>query len=170
MTDTAAEREDDDLGLAARVHEALLARRQTVATAESLTGGLLGALLTATSGSSETYRGGVVSYATDLKQSLLGVSAETVAAYGVVSAECAAQMATGVRRLVDADWAVSTTGVAGPTLQEGKPPGTVHVALAGPAGVRTHVLELAGDRAAVRQQACRRVVELLLEQLTDARS
>ena len=170
MTGTPLDREPDDLALAVRVHEALLSRHQTVATAESLTGGLLGGLLTATSGSSETYRGGVVSYATDVKQSLLGVSEEVVATYGVVSAECAAQMAAGVRRLLGADWALSTTGVAGPTLQEGKPPGTVHVALAGPAGVRSDALELAGDRAAVREGTCRRVLGLLLEELTGART
>ena len=145
----------DDTDLAATVHRALLERRETVATAESLTGGLLGGLLTATSGSSETYRGGVVTYATDLKESLLQVPDDVVRDHGVVSAQCAEQMATGVRALVRADWALSTTGVAGPTLQEGKPPGTVFVGLAGPTGVRTLHLALEGDRDAVRLGSCR---------------
>jgi PncC family amidohydrolase len=152
--------------LAAEVHHALLARGETVATAESLTGGLLGGLLTATSGSSETYRGGVVSYATDLKQQLLGVSDEVVREHGVVSAECAEQMAAGARRLLASDWALSTTGVAGPNRQEGKPPGTVYLGLAGPKGSDTFELSLEGDRDEVRMQTCRVVLGSLLEALT----
>jgi PncC family amidohydrolase len=155
----------DDSELAAAVHRALLERGQTVATAESLTGGLLGGLLTATSGSSETFRGGVVSYATDLKQSLLHVTDDVVREHGVVSAECAEQMAAGVRALVGADWALSTTGVAGPTLQEGRPPGTVFVGLTGPAGTGTERLVLDGDRDAVRRASCRAALERLLAAL-----
>src|SRR6476646_4221143 len=144
----------DDTDLAAALHRALLERGVTVATAESLTGGLLGGLLTATAGSSETYRGGVVTYATDLKQRLLGVSDEVVQEHGVVSAQCAAQMASGVRAFLASDWSLSTTGVAGPTLQEDKPPGTVYVGVGGPHGVETMALHLDGDRDAVRRQSC----------------
>ena len=170
-TDDTGDTDDtDDVALAARVHRALLARGLTVSTAESLTGGLLGGLLTATSGTSETYRGGVVSYATDVKTGLLGVSEATVEEHGVVSAECAAEMATGVRRLLGSDWALSTTGVAGPTLQEAKPPGTVHIGLAGPGGVRTDALALPGDRAEVRRATCRAVLTRLVEALDDGRS
>ena len=140
----------EDRTLAAQVHEALLARGETVATAESLTGGGVGRLLSSVAGSSATYRGGVVSYATDVKVSLLGVSDELVARHGVVSAACARQMAVGGRALLRADWAVSTTGVAGPTLQEGKPAGTVHVGVAGPGGVQSVALHLDGDREGVR--------------------
>jgi PncC family amidohydrolase len=140
----------EDSTLAARVHKELLARGQTMATAESLTGGGVGRLLSSVSGSSETFRGGVVSYATDVKRSLLGVDDELVAAHGVVSAACAERMAVGVRALLRADWAVSTTGVAGPTLQEGKPAGTVFVGVAGDAGVHSVELHLDGDREAVR--------------------
>src|SRR6478735_678836 len=103
----------EDRTLAARVHDALLARGATVATAESLTGGGVGRLLSSVAGSSATYRGGVVSYATDVKVSLLGVTEALVADRGVVSAACAEQMAVGVRELLRSDWAVSTTGVAG---------------------------------------------------------
>lgn len=154
-----------DTDLAVLVHRALLGRSQTVATAESLTGGLLGGLLTATSGSSDTYRGGVVSYATDLKQQLLGVGDDVVHEYGVVSAECARQMAVGALRLLRADWALSTTGVAGPTQQEGKPPGTVHVGLAGPGVLRSVALSLDGDRDGVRRQTCREALQTLLDAL-----
>ena len=136
------------------MHALLLERGWTVATAESVTGGALGALLSATPGASGTYRGGVVCYATDLKQSLLGVEDAVVAGPGVVSAECAAQMASGVRRLAGATVGVSTTGVAGPDPQEDKPVGLVHVAVALPDAVRTWELRLSGDRTAIREQAC----------------
>ena len=94
----------DTPGLAARLHEELLGRAQTVACAESITGGGLADLLSATPGASQTYVGGVVSYATRVKRELLGVTAAQV-----VSADCAAQLATGVRDLLGSDWAVATT-------------------------------------------------------------
>ena len=140
----------------------------TVATAESLTGGMLGATITEVSGSSAAYVGGVVSYATRVKTDVLGVSPEVVETDGVVSAACATQMAEGVRRLLGSDLALSTTGVAGPDLQEGKPAGTVHVALAGPIGtvVRSSVLD--GDREAVRTATVRVALRLLDETLRDS--
>lgn len=153
----------EDRAIATRVHEALLARGATVATAESLTGGGVGRLLSSVAGSSETYRGGVVSYATDVKVSLLGVSEELVAEHGVVSAICAEQMAVGVRTLIRSDWAVSTTGVAGPTRQEGKAAGTVYVGVAGPHGVRSLALQLQGDREAVRAGTEQAVLAALLD-------
>jgi PncC family amidohydrolase len=149
-----------DLG--ARLLRALRAADQTVASAESLTGGELAALLSATPGASTSYVGGVVSYATTVKRDVLGVTA-----HRVISAECAAQMATGVRDLVGADWALSTTGVAGPDNQEEQPPGTVHVGLAGPSGVRSRLLHLDGDRAEIRTATCHHAVTLLLEALAD---
>jgi nicotinamide-nucleotide amidase len=139
---------------AAALHRELQARGETVATAESLTGGGLADLLTGPSGASASYVGGVVSYATSMKESVLGIPVELVASYGVVSAECAEAMAVGVRRLVGATWAISTTGVAGPTEQEGKPVGTVYVAVAGPSAVQSVELALDGDRAAIRAQTC----------------
>lgn len=156
----------EDIALAARLHEALRARGLTVASAESLTGGALGDLLSSTPGASTTYRGGVVSYATDVKERLLGVSAETVASAGVVSAECAEQMAVGARSLLGSDWAVSTTGVAGPTRQEGKPAGTVHVGVAGPDGVHSVPLHLEGDRRGIRVQTCHAALVALLDAVT----
>jgi PncC family amidohydrolase len=154
---------DDSSTVAAQLHAALLERGLTVASAESLTGGALGDLLSSTAGASATYRGGVVTYATDLKQSLLGVSDETVETYGVVSAQCATQMARGVRELAGSDWAVSTTGVAGPSEQEGKPAGTVYVGVAGPACAEAVRLHLEGDRRAVRVQTCGAALAVVLD-------
>lgn len=151
---------DDAHALAAAVHEALLARGQTIACAESLTGGELAALLSATPGASRTFRGGVVSYATEVKRAVLGVTASSV-----VSAACASQMAEGVRRLLGADWAVATTGVAGPTQQEGQPVGTVYVGLAGPDALASRRHHWAGERADVRRQACRGALQEVLDVL-----
>lgn len=122
----------------------------TVATAESLTGGLLAVELTEVPGSSAVYAGGVVSYATGVKIDVLGVPEDVVATYGVVSAECARAMADGVRRLLGTTHALATTGVAGPDEQEGKPVGTVYVGLAGPDGTTTTGLSLAGDREVIQ--------------------
>lgn len=146
--------------LAADLHQRLLARGETVACAESLTGGGLADLLSGTPGASATFRGAVVAYATAVKRSVLGVTASQV-----VSADCAAQMAVGVRALLGADWALSTTGVAGPDKQDDRPVGTVYVGLAGPSGVGVHRLALTGGRAGIRAAACRSAVEALLDEL-----
>ncbi len=146
---------------ARRLHEALLERGQTVGCAESLTGGELSMLLSATPGASATFVGAVVSYATAVKRTLLGVTAEQV-----VSGECAAQMAAGVRDLLGVDWAISTTGVAGPDRQEDQPPGTVYVGMAGPTGVRSVRLGLGGDRVAIRSATCLAAAAHLLEEVS----
>ena len=154
--------------LGATLHAELLRRGLTLATAESLTGGALGDLVSASPGASETYLGGVVSYATSVKVRVLGVRQETVDESGVVSAACAREMATGVRELVGADWSVSTTGVAGPTEQEGKPVGTVFVGVAGPDGAVAHELHLEGNRAEIREQACTAAATAVLEDVLGA--
>jgi PncC family amidohydrolase len=138
-------------------------RKETLATAESLTGGLLGQLVTAVPGSSSYYRGGVITYATDVKESVLRVSPDTVAQHGVVSAECAVEMAVGVRDLVEATWAVSTTGVAGPDRQEGKPVGVVYVGVAGPSGATADELRIEGDRGQIRLGACQEAMRVLIQ-------
>jgi nicotinamide-nucleotide amidase len=150
---------------AARVLEALAARGETLAAAESLTGGLLSARLTDVPGASRSYVGGVVSYATRVKVSLLDVPDEVVAEHGVVSQECAVAMARGVRRRLDATWGLATTGVAGPDRQEGRAIGTVWVAVAGPTGATSRLLDLPGYRTAVREAACDAVLELLARDL-----
>jgi nicotinamide-nucleotide amidase len=155
----------DALREAAMVHGLLLEREQTVATAESLTGGRLGMLLTETPGSSATYLGGVVAYATRLKVSLLGVPEDLVAAHGVVSAECARAMARAARDLTGATYALSTTGVAGPEQQEGKPAGTVFVGVAGPDHESVLALELAGSRYEIRDRTCAEALSALVAML-----
>ncbi len=147
---------------AVRVLYLLRERHETLATAESLTGGLVGDTLTSVPGSSAFFLGGAIAYATEVKQSLLGVSERTITEAGVVSAECAEEMAQGALRVTGATWAVSTTGVAGPDLQEGKPVGTVFVAVAGP---RTAVrrLQIEGDRLTIRREACEAALVALLE-------
>lgn len=130
-------------------------RQATLATAESLTGGRLAALVTGVPGASRVYRGGVVAYATEVKQQLLGVPEEVVRHHGVVSVECARAMAEGVRRELGTTYGVSTTGVAGPEEQEGRSVGTVFVGVAGPGGATVTALELAGDRDAVQERTCR---------------
>lgn len=141
----------------------LAASGATVATAESLTGGRLAAALTEVPGSSEVYAGGVVSYATAVKVATLGVPEEVVEKYGVVSAECASAMAAGVRRLLGTTYALATTGVAGPDAQEGKPVGTVYVAVAGPDGVATNALSLAGDRSEIQAASVEAAVSALAD-------
>ncbi len=147
--------------IAAALQVALLRRGETVGCAESLTGGELAALLSATPGASATFVGGVVSYATEVKRVLLGVTAEQV-----VSADCATQMASGVQTLLGVDWALSTTGVAGPDRQEEQAVGTVYVGLAGPDGVLSGRFLLAGDRGAIRSSACANALELLLTEVS----
>jgi nicotinamide-nucleotide amidase len=116
------------------VHGLLAERGATVAVAESLTGGLLGAELTAMPGSSATFAGGVVAYATPLKHTLLGVAGDLLAAHGAVHPEVAAQMARGVRERLGASYGLAVTGVAGPEPQDGRPVGTVHIAVADSGG------------------------------------
>jgi nicotinamide-nucleotide amidase len=125
-----------------------------LATAESCTGGLVGARLTDVAGASETYAGGVVAYSDELKTRLLGVPPETLERYGAVSAETARAMAEGARAALGADVAVAVTGVAGPgggTPE--KPVGLVYVHGAAPAGEEARELRIPGDREAVRARA-----------------
>jgi nicotinamide-nucleotide amidase len=155
--------------LAERVHETLLARGETVATAESLTAGLVGAALTTTPGSSATYRGGLIVYATDLKASLAGVPAELLAARGAVDPDVAAALAAGVRERLGAGWGLGLTGVAGPDSQDGMPVGTLFVAVAD--GIEQPTVSrsvLTGDRGAVRLSAVDVALTLFLDRLVDA--
>lgn len=144
---------------------ALIERSETVATAESLTAGLVCARLTDVSGASTAVRGGLIVYATDLKTSLAGVDRVLLAAKGAVSAEVAAQLAEGVRLRCRADWGLGLTGVAGPHPQENVPPGTVYIGLAGPGVCTARTLCFDGDRAAVRTASVRAAVGLLGEHL-----
>lgn len=153
---------------ATRVVQLLTASGLTVAVAESLTGGLVCAALTDVPGASRCLRGGVVAYATDLKAALLGVDPGLLAREGAVHPDVARAMARGVAMRLGADLGVATTGVAGPDPQDGRPPGTVHVAVSGPAGVLVESLSpgsWAGDRASVRAHARTAALALLLRVL-----
>lgn len=148
--------------LAQRVHQALLARGETVAAAESLTAGLFCATLATVPGASATLRGGVVVYATELKTALAGVPAELLAEHGPVSPQTAAALAEGVRERCGATWGIGLTGVAGPDPVDGHGPGRVYLGVAAAAGTEVVELDLPGDRAAVRTGAVRAALERLL--------
>jgi nicotinamide-nucleotide amidase len=147
---------------AALVVRALRERGQTVAVAESLTGGLLAATIVDVPGASAAFRGGLVVYATDLKATLAGVPPELLAARGPVDPDVAAALAAGARHRCAADWGLSTTGVAGPDVQHGVAVGTVYLGLAGPDGFGlVHRLDLTGDRAAIRHATVAAALGLL---------
>lgn len=142
----------------------------TLGAAESCTGGLVCACLTAVPGSSDVVRGGVVSYAVPVKRSVLGVSGDVLdePALGAVSGQCAEQMAEGVRRTIGCDVSVSVTGIAGPGGEEpGKPVGTVWFGVCSPRGTRSRLFVFEGDRACVRHEAVRVAVGLLSEELME---
>ncbi|CCK27072.1 competence-damage inducible protein [Streptomyces davaonensis JCM 4913] len=158
---------------AADVVRLLTVRGETLAVAESLTGGLVAAEITGVPGASKAFRGSVTAYATELKAQLLGVDAALLERRGAVDPQVAAQMAAGVRKALGADWGIATTGVAGPDEQDEQPVGTVFVAVEGPCGPdfgtvgggKVSLLRLNGDRAEIRMESVRSVLALLLQQL-----
>ena len=153
--------------LAARIVGVLTERQQTVAVAESLTGGLLGAAITDIPGASVVFRGGIIAYATELKTALLGVPAALLARHGPVHPEVAAAMAAGARDRLGATFGMATTGVAGPDPADGKPAGTVHIAVsAGPEPV-TRELTLTGGRDEVRRDTVEQALRLLWHMLRE---
>lgn len=145
--------------------EAFIGRGATAATAESLTAGLVAAALAEVPGASGMLRGGVVSYASDVKADVLGVSRALLAEAGSVDAEVARQMADGARRVCGADYAVATTGAAGPEPHDGKPVGTVFVAVAGPRGTTVQAHRFEGGRAEIRAAATGAALDALLDAL-----
>ncbi|WP_412543701.1 nicotinamide-nucleotide amidohydrolase family protein [Longispora sp. K20-0274] len=148
------------------VAEELSARGLTLATAESLTGGLLGGLITSVPGASRFYRGGVVAYATEAKEHVLGVDGDLLAAHGPVSRQTAVAMAVAARTRFGADYGLATTGVAGPAEQDGHPVGTLFVGLSGPAGDRyAALLGTATTRDGLRAWAVGEALRLLVEEL-----
>ncbi|MGL5849769.1 MAG: CinA family protein [Phycicoccus sp.] len=142
----------------------------SVATAESLTGGLVCSALTGVPGASSVVRGGVVAYATDVKSSLLRVDAGLLARSGVVSAEVAVAMAEGARVLVGADVGVSTTGVAGPGPADGRAAGTVVVGVAGPWGIVAERYAFPGGREDVRRASVAAALALIGREVREHRS
>ena len=155
----------DPSELAQQIHALLQAAGHTVAVAESLTGGLVAAALTDIPGASVSFRGGMVTYATDLKATLLGVDADLLARYGAVYPAVAAEMADGVRLRLRADFGVSTTGVAGPDPADGQPVGTVHIAVSADDDTVVRTIALTGNRAQIRRLAVENALGLLLGRL-----
>lgn len=157
--------------LAAEVIATLTKRSLTLATCESLTGGGVGAALTSVPGASRVYRGGIVAYARELKVGLAGVDPELVAKEGVINELTALQMALGAKTRCDADWAVATTGVAGPAQQDGAEVGTVWFGVVGPrVGMSsppqyTQMRLFEGDREGIRQTAIEHCFAMLLRVL-----
>ncbi len=161
---------EDDRSLAAMVLDLCREQGLTLATAESCTGGLVAARLTAVPGSSDVFRGGVVAYANEVKTAELGVSETTLERFGAVSEEAAAAMASGVRERLGADVAVSVTGVAGPgggTAE--KPVGLVFLQAEGPDGSLARRLDVPGDREAIRGRATAAALHLVRTLLSQSR-
>jgi nicotinamide-nucleotide amidase len=143
----------------------------TIATAESCTGGLVSGRITRIGGSSAYHQGGIVSYSNEAKAHLLGVPQSVLDNPGAVSEECAKLMAEGAQQQFGATFAVSTTGIAGPsggTVR--KPVGLVYIAVAGPNGTVVEEHHFAGDRAQVIEDSTRRALSLLVEQVRDHQS
>ena len=162
--------EDDLLGptdLAGQVIGLLVSRGKTIAVAESMTGGLLAAALTAIPGASAVFRGGVVAYATDLKAALLDVPADLLARHGAVHPEVAAAMAAGARARLGATVGAATTGVAGPDPADGQPVGTVYIAVSAGRDSAVRALTLTGDRHRIRVATVGRSLELLIGALRE---
>jgi nicotinamide-nucleotide amidase len=154
---------EDERPLEELVLDAARARGVTMATAESCTAGLVAGRLTEVAGSSDVVVGGIVAYANEVKQALLGVSSEILEQHGAVSAECAEAMAHGVQRATGAGFAISTTGVAGPGGgTDEKPVGLVYVHCASSIGSAARRLMLPGDRTAVRDGTTTAALHLAL--------
>ena len=162
MTERAAAGPD----AAAEIIARLTARGQTAAVAESLTGGLLAAALTAVPGASAAFRGGVVAYATEVKATMLGVPRDLLERHGAVHPDVAVAMAAGVRRRMAATIGAATTGVAGPDPADGQPVGTVYIAVSagrgGWADGTVRSLALRGSRDEIRRQAVAECLRLIL--------
>ena len=149
---------------AVQVIRLLTAQGKTLATAESCSGGLLGKVLTDVPGGCSVYLGGVISYAYSVKEKILGVDKAVLEEKGAVCEETALQMAQGARQRLDADFALSTTGNAGPGTDEKNPNvGEIYVALAYQGGSLCKKLTLRGNREENRFEACKAVLRLLLE-------
>jgi nicotinamide-nucleotide amidase len=159
---------DQVSSLSAEVIAALVSSATTLATAESLTGGWIGMALTGVPGASAVYRGGLITYATELKATLAGVSPETLASDGPVAPTTAGELALGAARRCGADWGLAVTGVAGPDPQDGHPVGQVYVGICGPDGsVAVEELSLDGDRREIRQATVEAALTALLRAIPD---
>jgi nicotinamide-nucleotide amidase len=153
--------------VAATAIRLLVARGQTVATAESLTGGLVAAALTSVPGASAVFRGGIVAYAADLKAALLDVPADLLRRVGTVHRDVAVAMADGARHRLASTIGLATTGVAGPDPADGQPVGAVHICVSTAAGPLHRSLDLTGDRQQIRLGTVEHALNLLVSALVE---
>jgi nicotinamide-nucleotide amidase len=151
--------------LAGQAVQQALESGQTVATAESLTAGMVSAVLADTPGASGMLQGGVVAYQNSVKDAVLHVPADLLARAGSVDPDVARAMAAGARTVLGADVGISTTGVAGPDAHDGKPVGRVYIGIATAAGPAAFEYSFTGSRPDIRAAACAAALERLLEAL-----
>lgn len=150
----------------AQLHDILTKRGKTLAVAESCTGGMIASKFTAMAGASTYFRGGVIAYANEAKRDILGVRMEDIECFGAVSEVVALEMAEGVRRITGADYAIATTGIAGPTGgSKHKPVGTVWMAIATPEGSRAVMRNSGTDRGQIISRASAYAIEMLYEEI-----
>ena len=150
----------------ALVHDLLTQRQQTLSTAESCTGGAIASRFTAMAGASVYFNGGVIAYANEVKIGILGVNAEDIERYGAVSESVARQMAEGARQATGSDYAIATTGIAGPTGgTKEKPIGTVWMAVATPTHTITALRNCGTDRGQIINRATAYAIEMLYKEL-----
>ncbi len=157
-----------DTSVLEEFHKVALEKGITIGTAESCTGGLVGKMLTDLGGSSGYYQGGIISYANAVKEQVLGVSSETLATYGAVSEETAKEMVEGVFRVLRTDYAIATTGIAGPGggSQE-KPVGLVYIGIGTPRGITVYKEIFIGDRDSIRKSVAERVIQYVYKELIE---
>ena len=149
-------------------HKLAVERGVTIGTAESCTGGLVGKTLTDLGGSSGYYQGGIISYANTVKEQVLGVSSDTLAVHGAVSEETAKEMVEGVFRVLRTDYAIATTGIAGPGggSQE-KPVGLVYIGIGTPRGITVHKEIFIGNRTSIRKSVAERAIQYVYKELIE---
>ena len=149
-------------------HRLALAQGITIGTAESCTGGLVGKTLTDLSGSSAYYQGGIISYANAIKEQVLGVSPETLSKHGAVSEETATEMVQGVFRVLHTDYAIATTGIAGPGGgSREKPVGLVYIGIGTPQGITVHKELFIGNRESIRQSVVEKAIQYMYLELLE---
>ena len=140
---------------------------RTLGSVESFTGGMFASQMTAISGASHFYKGGLVTYATEEKNRLLGISYDEIDQYGVVSQEMAARMAINAQRILNVDYCVSFTGNAGPSAMEGKPVGEIYIGIAVYDKVEVHAFLLKGDRKSIQEEGVKNALDLLGEKILE---
>ena len=151
--------------LAVAVIEKLKQNQLTISAAESLTGGLVGVSLTLVSGASKVFKGSVVAYSDEIKTSILNVDSQVIKQFTSISEEVALLMAQNVRKLMNSDIGIATTGVAGPNPSAGFEPGIVFVAFSSDDHNMCQKLELTGDRTSIREQSVEKILQLTLSRL-----